>query len=71
MSIQYKLKVRYLRRLPNPYEEYTNGTKNPETYEILVDIKELPDDLNMYTNPRFQNMMVVSMVDIHLNLYNL
>lgn len=56
MSIQYKLKVRYLRRLPNPYEEYTNGTKNPETYEILVDIKELPDDLNMYTNPRFQNM---------------
>lgn len=56
MSIQYKLKVKTFRKLPNPYEEYTNGKKNPELYEVLIDIQNLPEDFNMETNPRFQNM---------------
>lgn len=56
MKTQYKLKVRTFRKLPNPYEEYTNGKRNPELYEILIDIQDLPNDLNMDTNPRFQNM---------------
>lgn len=53
---EYKFKAKFLRKLPNPYEEYTDGKKNPELYELLVDINELPSEINMKTNPRFQNM---------------
>ena len=53
---EYKFKAKFLRKLPNPYEEFTDGKKNPELYELLVDIKQLPEEMNMETNPRFQNM---------------
>ena len=56
MSTQFKLKAKYLRKLPNPYEEYTDGRKTPECYEVLVNIKDLPEGMNFNTNPRFQNM---------------
>lgn len=56
MKIEYKLKVKFLRRLPNPYGDVIEGRKTSEIYEVLIDIRDLPKDINMKTNPRFQNM---------------
>lgn len=50
------LNPRYFRRLPNPFEEYVNSKKTPEIFEVLIDINDLPDDMNFKTNPRYQNM---------------
>lgn len=58
MINEFKLKARYFRRLPNPFEgkEKAANIKLPEIYEVLVDINELPEEMNFKTNPRFQNM---------------
>lgn len=68
--IEYKFKAKYLRKLPNPYEEFTNGKKNPELYELLVDINELPNEINMETNPRYQNMKTGVVKKIRTSLLN-
>lgn len=56
MKKEYKLKVRYFRRLPNPFTDVNSGERAAEIYEVLVDIKDLPEDMNFSTNPRYQNM---------------
>lgn len=55
-EIRYELQVETFKKLQNPYNEITDGKKNPVSYQVLIDIKELPDGINMETNPRFQNM---------------
>jgi len=56
MCQTFTMQAKFLRRLPNPFGDYINGIKSPECYEVLVDIKDLPTDMNFQTNPRFQNM---------------
>ncbi|WP_252242692.1 AIPR family protein [Clostridium sp. ZS2] len=56
MQNEFKLKARYFRRLPNPFQTDKNEGKNSEIYEVLIDIKDLPENMNFKTNPRFQNM---------------
>jgi hypothetical protein len=50
-----KLKgVEIFKKLPNPYDK--DSKDKPMSFEILVDIKNLPENFNMATNPRNQNM---------------
>ncbi|NOW04438.1 AIPR family protein [Clostridium beijerinckii] len=56
MKNEFKLKARFFRRLPNPFFDYKSDEKSSEIYEVLVDIQDLPKDMNFKTNPRYQNM---------------
>lgn len=53
-----KFKVKNVRRMPNPYGEMQENStiKAPEMFEVLVDVQNVPDNINLKTNPRFQNM---------------
>jgi hypothetical protein len=45
------------RHIPNPYGEYNeNKSLNPQTYQAYVDIKDIPDNFPMETNPREQKL---------------
>ncbi|WP_044022236.1 AIPR family protein [Bacillus sp. SG-1] len=45
------------RHIPNPYGEYDeNKILNPQTYQAYVDVKDIPDNFPMETNPREQKL---------------
>lgn len=51
-----RFKVSNFRRIPNPYVNSENvGEKKPEMYFIICDVKDVPLDIPMDTNPRKQN----------------
>lgn len=51
-----KFKVSSFRKIPNPYYLSDNiAEKKPEMYMIICDVKNLPNDIPMDTNPRMQN----------------
>ncbi|MEG0239130.1 AIPR family protein [Anaerorhabdus sp.] len=51
-----KFKVSSFRRIPNPYITSNNiGEKRPEMFILICDIKDIPVDIPMDTNPRKQN----------------
>ena len=51
-----KFKVSSFRKIPNPYITSDNiGEKKPEMYIIICDVKDVPLDIPMDTNPRKQN----------------
>ena len=51
-----KFKVSSFRKIPNPYITSDNvGEKKPEMYFIICDVKDVPLDIPMDTNPRKQN----------------
>lgn len=60
MSINEKqtmtFKVQSFRRIPNPYLKSENGEKGAEMYVAICDVKDLPADFPMDTNPREQKM---------------
>lgn len=51
-----KFKVSSFRKIPNPYIKSENvGETKPEMYVLICDVKDLPTDIPMGTNPRMQN----------------
>lgn len=51
-----KFKVASFRKIPNPYIKSENsGEKKADMYIIICDVKNLPTDIPMDTNPRKQN----------------
>lgn len=52
-----KFKVSSFRKIPNPYINSENsGEKKPEMYMIICDVKNIPNDIPMKTNPREQKL---------------
>ncbi len=52
-----KFKVDSFRRIPNPYLKSENAEeKKPEMFEIICDVKNVPDNFPMDTNPRKQSL---------------
>lgn len=44
------------RRIPNPYAKSENGDQEANMYMAICDVKSLPDNIPMETNPREQNL---------------
>lgn len=52
-----KFKVSSFRKIPNPYVMSKNeGAKKPEMYELICDVKDVPENIPMDTNPREQKL---------------
>lgn len=52
-----RFKVASFRKIPNPYINSENeGEKKPEMYTIICDVKNIPDEIPMKTNPREQRL---------------
>ncbi len=49
-------KVQSFKKIPNPYLKSDEGEKGTEMYVAICDVKDLPDDFPMDTNPREQKM---------------
>lgn len=56
MSKELKFKVESFRKIPNPYLSKENGEKKAMMYIAICDVKNLPDDIPMETNPRKQKL---------------
>lgn len=60
MSTQEKqtltFRVQSFRRIPNPYLKSEEGEKSAEMYIAICDVKDIPDNFPMETNPREQKM---------------
>ena len=55
-KMELKFKVSSFRKIPNPYIRSDNtGETKPEMYVLICDVKDLPSDIPMDTNPRMQN----------------
>ncbi len=55
-KMELKFKVSSFRKIPNPYIKSDNlGETKPEMYVLICDVKDLPKDIPMGTNPRMQN----------------
>lgn len=49
-------KVQSFRKIPNPYLKSEEGENGAEMYVAICDVKDLPEDFPMETNPREQKM---------------
>ena len=53
-------KATSFRKLPNPYQQFDTEKKNdseyPQMYFAICDVKDIPDNIPMNTNPRNQAM---------------
>ena len=57
MSVQLKFKVNALRTLASPYKRSEKEESTPETiYYLLVNMKELPENIPLDVNPRVPKM---------------
>lgn len=56
MSKVLKFPVSSFRKIPNPYLKNSTGDPKPEMYIAICDVKDLPDDIPMDTNPREQKL---------------
>ena len=54
--ITLKFPVQSFRRIPNPYAKSDNGDNEANMYMAICDVKLLPSDIPMDTNPREQNL---------------
>lgn len=69
-KIVFKTKV--FRKLPNPYANEKNAAlKDPEMYELICDVIDIPKDIPMRTNPREQNLNTNVAKKIRKSLRNL
>ncbi len=65
------LKTKSFRRIPNPYYlDANSGQKGPEMYIIIMDVKDVPDDIPMSTNPREQKLTTSVAKKIRSSLRN-
>lgn len=56
MSLELKFKVESFRKIPNPYAAKEDGEKKAMMYMAICDVKNLPDNIPMETNPRKQKL---------------
>jgi len=49
-------KTKSFRKIPNPFYNLNNYMDNSEMYIMICDVKEIPKDIPMETNPREQNL---------------
>ncbi len=56
MSLELKFKVESFRKIPNPYLLKEDGEKKAMMYVAICDVKNLPDNIPMETNPRKQKL---------------
>ena len=49
-------KAQSFRKIPNPYLKKETGDKQAEMYMAICDVKDLPDNIPMETNPREQKL---------------
>ena len=56
MAITLTFPVQSYRRIPNPYAQKEEGSKEANMYVAICDVKDLPDTIPMETNPREQNL---------------
>jgi len=56
--MKVRMKVESLRKIPNPYGPFNrdNNKKSPEMFIVIADVREVPDNIPMKTNPREQNL---------------
>jgi len=56
-NLTLKFKVASFRKIPNPYlKNPEDGEKDATTYIAVCDVKDLPDNIPMETNPREQKL---------------
>lgn len=56
-SITLKFPVKSFRKIPNPELNSKNsGEAKPEMYQLIADVKDIPEGIPMDTNPRNQNL---------------
>ncbi len=58
------------RRIPNPYTKSENGDREANMYMAICDVKSLPDNIPMGTNPREQNLNTNVAKKIKVSLLN-
>lgn len=66
--ITLTFKVKNFRKIPNPYLNSPDGNSNANMYEAICDVKNLPDNIPMETNPREQNLKTNVAKKIKLSL---
>ena len=49
-------KTKSFRKIPNPFYNFDSYMNNAEMYVMICDIKDIPKDIPMETNPREQNL---------------
>lgn len=55
-NLEIKFKVSSFRKIPNPYIKSDNLSESkPEMFMLICDVKDLPTNIPMNTNPRMQN----------------
>ena len=58
-ALSIRVPVRSFRKIPNPYSPEENREipeTKPQMYEMLIDVKRIPRNIPMMTNPRDQNL---------------
>ena len=55
-SLVLSFRAQSFRRIPNPYLQSEAGERGAEMYIAICDVKDLPDNIPMETNPREQKM---------------
>ena len=63
-------RVQSFRRIPNPYAKAEDGEKGAEMYVAVCDVKDVPDNFPMETNPREQKMTTSVAKKIKQSLLN-
>ena len=54
--LKQKIKVTSFRKIPNPYKLMDLGEKEAEMYIAICDVKDIPNNIPMKTNPREQKL---------------
>ncbi|MFT4005543.1 MAG: hypothetical protein QM683_07855, partial [Lacrimispora sp.] len=49
-------KAQSFRKVPNPYLKSEEGEKEAAMYMVICDVKDIPDNIPMETNPREQKL---------------
>ena len=56
MGEKLQFSIQTYRKLPSPFGKVNNTRLSGEIHELLVNVNDLPDNINLKTNPRVQNM---------------
>ena len=63
-------KTKSFRKIPNPFYNFDSYMNNAEMYVMICDIKDIPKDIPMETNPREQNLNTGVAKKIRTSLIN-
>lgn len=64
------LKTKSFRKIPNPFYNIDNYMDNSEMYIMICDVKDIPKDIPMDTNPREQKLTTAVAKKIRASLIN-